>query len=211
MGSNARPYGILFLDKGFEAESNIYIAHGLSAYLNASVGRATYVGNLGVTCAPTNCTGAPITVTAPSGLWVANTPSDVETEGVTYQRKAWDLGLFNKRVGTFYVDNGAYHNQATINPFSVTNAFFNYTLRTGGRFDQTKLRLSFNNLFNEHSITGDTITGSPLTQSIVANGTTYTDPFTTTGQTPIAGGDNISVLPGRSVMLSVTFGLSPKR
>ena len=199
------------ITKGFEAESNIYIGHGLSAYLNASVGRATYVGTLGVNCAPTGCTGAPITVTAPSGLWVANTPSDVETEAVTYQRKGWDVGLFNKRVGSFYEDNGQYHNQATINPFSLTNVFFNYTLRTGGRFDQTKLRLTLNNIFNEHSITGDTITGTALTQSISANGTTYTDPFTTSGPTPIAGGDNISVLPARSIMLSVTFGLSPKR
>ena len=199
------------ITKGFEAESNIYIGHGLSAYLNASVGRATYVGTLGVTCAPTGCTGAPITVTAPSGLWVANTPSDVETEAVTYQRKGWDVALFNKRVGSFYQDNGQYHNQATINPFSLTNVFFNYTLRTGGRFDQTKLRLTLNNIFNEHSITGDSITGPALTQSISANGTTYINPFTTTGPTPIAGGDNISVLPARSIMLSVTFGLSPKR
>ena len=199
------------ITKGFEAESNIYIGKGLSAYLNASVGRATYVGNLSVNCAPTNCTGAPITVTAPSDLWVANTPSDVETEGVTYQRKGWDLALFNKRVGTFYEDNGAYHNQATINPFSMTNAFLNYTLRTGGRFDQTKFRLSFNNLFNQSSITSDTITGTTLTQTIMANGTTYTDPFNTSGPTPIAGADNIGVLAGRSIMLSVSFGLSPKR
>ncbi len=199
------------ITKGFEAESNIYIARGLSAYLNASVGRADYVGNLSVNCAPAGCTAPPIIVKAPSGLWIANTPSDVETEGVTYQHKGWDLALFNKRVGTLYQDNGAYHNQAAIDPFTVTNAFLNYTVHNGGHFDQTKIRLSFNNLFNEHSITGDTITGTALTQSISANGTTYTDPFNTTGPTPIAGGDNISVLPARSVMLSVTFGLSPKR
>jgi iron complex outermembrane receptor protein len=199
------------ITKGFEAESNIYIAHGISAYLNASVGRATYVGNLSVNCAPTKCTGAPITVSAPSGLWVANTPSDVETEGVTYQRKGWDLALFNKRVGTFYQDNGQYHNQAAIDPFTQTDAYLNYTLRTGGRFDQTKFRLSFTNIFDQHSITGNSITGTALTQSISANGTTYTDPFNTSGPTPIAGGDNISVLPGRSIMLAVTFGLSPKR
>ncbi|MCU1250198.1 MAG: TonB-dependent receptor plug [Edaphobacter sp.] len=199
------------ITKGFEAETNIYIAHGISAYLNASVGRASYVGNLSVNCAPANCTGAPITVTAPSGLWVANTPSDTEAEGVTYQRKGWDVGVFNKRIGTFYADNGAYHNQATINPFNQTNAYFNYTIRTSGRFDQTKLRLSFNNLFDQHNITGDSITGTALTQSIKANGTSYTDPFTTAGPTPIGGGDNISVLPGRSIMLAVTFGLSPKR
>jgi iron complex outermembrane receptor protein len=199
------------ITKGFEAESNVYVGHGLSAYLNASVGRATYVGSLSVDCAPSKCSAAPINVNAPSGLWVANTPSDVETEGVTYQRKGWDFGLFNKRVGTLYEDNGQYHNQATIEPFSLTNAFFNYTLRNGGRFDQTKFRLSFNNIFDQHNITGDSITGTALTQSIAANGTTYTDPFNTTGPTPIAGGDNISVLPGRSIMLSVTFGLSPKR
>ncbi len=199
------------ITKGFEAESNIYIGRGLSAYLNASVGRSDYVGSLSVNCAPSGCAAPPITVAAPSGLWVANTPSDVETEGVTYQRKGWDVALFNKRVGTLYEDNGAYHNQAAINPFTLTNAFLNYTVHNGGHFDQTKIRLSFNNLFDEHNITGDSITGTALTQSISANGTTYTDPFNTSGPTPIAGGDNISVLPGRSVMLSVTFGLSPKR
>jgi iron complex outermembrane recepter protein len=198
------------ITKGFEAESNICIGHGLSAYLNASVGRATYVGNLNVSCSGTApaCTSSTpqINVVAPAGLWVANTPTDVETEGVTYQHKSLDLGMFNKRVGTLYQDNGAYHNQATINPFSVTNAFLNYTLRTGGRFDQTKFRLSFNNLLDEHSITSDKITGTALTQSIASNGTTYTDPFNTAGQTPIAGGDNIGILPGRSIMLSVTLG-----
>jgi len=199
------------ITKGFEAESNIYIRRGLSAYLNASVGRSDYVGSLSVTCAPSGCTAPPITVKAPSGLWVANTPSEVETEGVTYQHKGWDLALFNKRVGTLYQDNGAYHNQAAINPFTLTNAFLNYTVHNGSHFDQTKIRLSFNNLFDEHNITGDSITGTALTQSINANGTTYTDPFNTSGPTPIAGGDNISVLPGRSVMLSVTFGLSQQR
>ena len=203
------------ITKGFEAESNIYIGHGVSAYLNASVGRATYTGNLNVSCsgAAPVCTSATpqINVVAPPGLWVANTPSDTEAEGVTYQRKGWDVGMFNKRIGTFYADNGAYHNQATIDPFNQTNAYLNYTIRTSGRFDQTKLRLSFNNLFGQHNITGDSITGAALTQSIKANGTGYIDPFTTAGPTPIAGGDNISVLPGRSIMLAITFGLSPKR
>ncbi|QHN05266.1 TonB-dependent receptor [Granulicella sp. WH15] len=198
------------ITKGFEAESNVYIAHGLSVYLNASVGRATYVGVLPVACAPSKCTAAPITVQAPSGLWVQNTPSDVETIGVTYQHKSWDMGLFNKRVGTFYYDNGAYHNQATIDPFTLTNLFFNYTIRNNSRFDQTKIRLSFNNIFDQHNITSDNIVGSALTQTIAANGTTYTDPFNTKGQTPINGGDNLGVLPGRSVMVSVIFGFSIK-
>lgn len=213
LGSDGEPISFLqpsSITKGFEAESNLYLGYGFSAYVNATVGRATYLGTLSVTCAPSKCTGAPITVAAPSGLWVQNTPSDTEAEGVTYQKKAWDVALFNKRVGTMYQDNGAYHNQATIDPFSVTNAFINYTIRTGGRFDQTKIRLSVNNLLDEHSITSDKIVGKALTQTISANGTTYTDPFNTMGPTPINGGDNVGILPGRSIMLSVTFGFSPK-
>jgi iron complex outermembrane recepter protein len=197
------------ISQGFEAESNINFGHGLGAYLNATVGRATYTGLLNV--AGTLATAPQLAVAAPSGLWVANTPSDTEAEGVTYQRKGWDLALFNKRVGTMYQDNGAYHNQARIDPFSVTNAFLNYTIRGGSRFNQTKLRLSFNNLMNQHSVTSDSITGGALTQTIAANGTTYVDPFRTTAPTPVAGADQIGVLPGRSIMLSVTFGLSPRR
>ncbi|HEY9138361.1 MAG TPA: TonB-dependent receptor, partial [Terriglobus sp.] len=202
------------ITKGFEAESNIYIVHGLSVYLNATVGRATYVGNLAVSCASgPGCTSSTpqLNLSAPSGLWVANTPSDTETEAVTWQHKSFDFGIFNKRVGTLYQDNGAYHNQATINPFSLSNLFFNYTVRNGGRFDQTKIRLSFNNLFDQHNMTSDNITGNANTLNLSANGTTYVDPFNTAGQTPVSGGDNIGVLPGRSVMLSITFGLSPKR
>lgn len=203
------------ITKGFEAESNIYVIHGVSVYLNASVGRATYVGNLSVSCTSgtTGCssTTPQLTLAAPSGLWVANTPSDTETEAVTWQHKGFDVGMFNKRVGTLYQDNGAYHKQATINPFTVSNLFFNYTVRSGGRLDQTKIRLSFNNLFDSHNITADKIAGSAVTQNLTANGTTYVDPFNTNGQTPINGGDNISALPGRSVMLSVTFGFAPKR
>jgi len=203
------------ITQGIEVESNVYLGHGLSAYLNASKGSALYTGTLNLTCVSgaTGCsaTTPQIAEAAPSGLWVQQTPTDTEAEGVTYQQKSWDFGFLNKRVGAFTIDNGAYHNQATIHPFDVSNAFFNYTLRSGGHFDQTKLRLSFNNLFNQSSVTGDTITGTAATQTIPANGTTYTDAFNTTGQTPINGGDNISILPGRSIMLSVTFGLSPKR
>jgi iron complex outermembrane receptor protein len=204
------------ITKGFEAESNLYIAHGLSAYLNASIGRAYYNGNIYQACTSgtTGCTAttAPLTETAPSGLWVSQTPTDIETEGVTYQRKAWDLGLFNKRVGTQRIDNGAYHNQSTIDPFNLTNMYFNYTIRSGSRFDQTKIRLSFNNLFDEHNLTGNSLAGSLVpAPTIAANGTTYADAFNTVGPTAPVGGDNVSLLAGRSVVLSVTFGLSPKR
>jgi len=204
------------ITKGFEAESNVYITHGLSAYLNASVGRAYYTGNVYQSCVSgaTGCTtSSPVlTQTAPSGLWVSQTPTDVETIGVTYQRKAWDMGVFEKRVGTQRLDNGAYHNQSTIDPFNLANLYLNYTVRSGSRFDQTKIRLSFNNIFDSHNLTGNSLAGSVAAAPVLsASGTTYADAFNTAGPTAANGGDNVSLLAGRSVMLSVTFGLSPKR
>ncbi len=199
--------------QGVEGESNIYLAAGLSLYLNASYNKAVYVGAQSATCtgSKTVCASAPtLTIAAPSDQYVQQTPSDVETEGLTYQRGSWDLGMFNKRVGTFYFDNGSYHNQATVTPFQLTNAFLNYTIRSGGRFDQTKIRLSFNNLFNNHNIVSDNIKGSIVPVSISANGTTYQDPWLTNGPTPINGGDNIGVLPARSISLTVTFGYNPR-
>ena len=218
-GSNAEDEPVYYLappsiTKGFEAESNIYAWRGISFYLNATVGKAFYVGNLPTACVA-NATGCTATTpelneAAPSYLRVQQTPSNTETEAITYQHKDWDLGLFNKRIGTFYLDNGAYHNQATINPFSLTNAFINYTLRHGGRFDDSKIRLSVNNLFNSHSITGDTIAGSVVSAPVIAaNGTTYADSFNTLGPTSINGQDSISILPGTSVMVTLVIAFSP--
>jgi iron complex outermembrane recepter protein len=197
--------------EGVEGQSNLSFGHGFGAYLNATYGKAYYRGEAAATPA---ITGAPtLEVAVPNGQNVQMTPSDTETEALTYQHKAFDFGLFNKRVGTFFIDNGSYHNQATINPFSLTNLFFNYTIRSGGRFDQTKLRLSFNNLFNEHTIDGDTIAGTAPTTNLsqTVNGTTYTyvSPFISGAQTPINGADNLTVLPGRSIMVSVIFGFGP--
>jgi iron complex outermembrane receptor protein len=195
---------------GFEGESNIYLAAGLSVYLNASYDKATYSGTLSESCVSgTGCTASTpqYTFTAPSGLYVAQAPKDIETEGITYQHKAWDVGLFNKRVGTEYEDDGAYHNQYTVTPFTLTNANINYTIRTG-RFANTKFALSLNNLFNEHTITSVALAGTPTpAQPVSANGATYTNPFV--AQTPINGQDAVSILPADSIMLSVTFGFSP--
>jgi iron complex outermembrane receptor protein len=204
------------ITKGVEGEANLYAGHGLSGYVNATYGRATYTGNVYASCVSgaTGCTSTSpvLTETAPSGLWVAGTPSDTEAEGITYQHSAIDFGFFNKRVGQQYVDNGNYHNQVTLNPYSVTNAFINYTVRSGSHFDQTKFKLSFNNLFNQSNVTGISPTGSVVNAApISANGTTYADNFNTIGQTPVAGADSVSILPGRSIVLSIQFGWSPKR
>jgi iron complex outermembrane receptor protein len=201
------------ITQGFEAESNVYFGHGLSAFVNGSVGKANYVGTLYAPCVSgtTGCTSSTplLAQQAPSNQWVQQTPHDTEAFGATYQNKGFDLGLMNKRVGTFYIDNGQYHNQATVDPFNTTNMFLNYTIRSGGRFDQTKIRLSFNNLFNEHSITGVSPALSATPQPLAANGISYTDQFNAT--TAMNGGDNMTILPARSITLSVQFGLSPKR
>ena len=203
------------ISKGFEAESNIYIAHGLSLYVNATVGNAYYHGTQAVSCtaASTGCTAtSPQYIeTVPSGLWVAGTPGDTEAEGLTYQNKGFDFGVFNKRVGSLHQDSGAFHNQGIINPFTVTNTYLNYTIRSGSHFDQTKIRLSFNNLLDMHNQTSLGLKGKANTQTLSSNGLTYTDAFTTKGMTGLIGTDQLSVMPGRSIVLSVTFGLSPKR
>ena len=201
--------------QGLEGEANLYFLRGFSLYLNASYNRATYTGSQAVSCTSgtAGCTASTpqLTVNTPSGLWVAQTPSDVETEGLTYQRNNWDAGLFNKRVGTEYQDNGAYHNQFTVAPFSITNLYANYTIHNGGRLNGTKLRLSFNNLFNQSNITGVTLANGAVTQSLTSGGATYTDPFITPSQTAINGQDNVSILAARSIMLTVTLGTTTKR
>jgi iron complex outermembrane receptor protein len=201
------------VSQGIEGQSNINFTHGIGAYLNASFNSNFYTGKLGVSCNTSDkactLTTPQVVVTAPGGLHIAQTPTDIETEGVTYQHRGWDAAIFGHRVGKQYLDNGQYHNTSTIDPFNTVNAFINYTIRTGGRLDQSKLRLSFNNLFDSHSITNvsysTSVTGNPLPP---ANGTTYTDPFTFQGSQAISGADNVSIQSGRSIMLSLTVGFS---
>jgi iron complex outermembrane receptor protein len=189
--------------RGVEFEGNFVLVSGLNLYLNGTAANAYYSGNINA-----NTAAAPYYVDAPSGLWVAQTPSDTEMQGLTYQSKSFDLGIFNKRVGEQRVDNGQYHNQAVIPSFSGVNTFANYTIRNGGFFDQTKIQLGANNLLNSHNLTSLTLTGKAPTQTIA--GTSFTDPFSTTGSTAPAAADNLGFLSGRSFSVSVTFGIAPR-
>ena len=95
--------------------------------------------------------------------WVASAPSDTESLGLTYQQKYLDFGIFNKRVGSMWNDGGKGYRHGTssaspepvcpIDSFNLTNLFFNVTMRKGSFFDQSKLRLSFNNLFDHAATT----------------------------------------------------------
>jgi len=153
--------------KGVEAESNILIGYGFSVYLNGTIGRARY---------------------AQTGLYVANSPQNTETVGLTYRVKNWDLGFFSKRIGPMYNDNGAVNQAVAIDPFNVTNLFLNYTVRGDSYLRGTKFRLGINNLLDKHSIVGVT--------PALAN-------------SALSPNDILTLMPGRSVSLTVTFGYTP--
>lgn len=173
---------------GGEMETNVSLTSALSVYANGSVGRAQYTGS-GV----------------PSGLWVANTPSYTQGTGVTYQQRNLDFGIFQKLIGPMWSDNKSYHSQIQNDSFNTANLFLNYTVRNNTRFDQSQIGLSFNNLFNSENIIGVSPANAAVPE--VINGVKSTYLATTTP----AGGDLLTLTPGRSIMLSITFGLQPGR
>jgi iron complex outermembrane recepter protein len=179
--------------KGVEVESNIILGHGFSLYLNGTMGSAKYQ------------TGANY---PNGGLWVAQTPKNVESLSFLWRHKNWDVGLTDKRVGTMYNDNGSLTyliggikipypvDQAiTINPFNLLNVYVNYTVKNASWMRGSKIGLAINNLTDDHSIVG-------ITPAIAA---TATAPFVPNS------GDLMNLLPGRSVMVTFTAGWSPKR
>ena len=126
----------------------------------------------------------------------ASTPDNTQGLGLTYQQKYLDFGIFNKRVGSMWNDGGkgntVINQYVPISAFNVTNMFFNVTMRRGSFFDQSKLRLSFNNLFDTRATTS-------LTPAL--SGPTYV----------ANSGDTLGLLAGRSVTVSFVIGLSPHR
>jgi len=160
--------------KGVEAEANVVIGYGFSLYVNGTMGSAKYQEG------PNYANG---------GLWIASTPKNTEAIGLTYQVKNWDLGMFNKRVGPMYNDNGAINQAVAIDPFNVTNLFINYTFKGESSLRGTKIRFGINNLFDQHNIVG------------VA-------PASTKSNAP-APGDILTLLPARSISLTMTFGYAP--
>jgi iron complex outermembrane recepter protein len=207
------------ISEGAEFESTIVLTRGLNLYLNATAGNAFYSGKLNANTSST-AVSSPVWETAPGGLWVAQTPSDTEMQGLTYDKTGFDLGVFNHRVGEERVDNGAYHNQGVISPFTAVNAYVNYTIRNHSFFDQTKIRLDGTNLLDSHGIQSNTLAGS-INYIYLTSGATGCSPktataanpcdaFLTSGPTPINGLDTPSLMAGRSFTVSVTLGVAPK-
>jgi iron complex outermembrane recepter protein len=179
--------------KGIEAESNVVLGHGFSVYGNISFNSAKYAGG------PNYPNG---------GEWVANSPKNIEAISVLWQHQSWDVGVIEKRVGEYYNDNGSFayvingikvpypiDQAVTINPFDLTNVFVNYTIKSASRFRGTKVMFAVNNLANHHNVVGVT----PFTAG------TPTAPFV---QNPL---DQLNLLPGRSLTISITGGWAPRR
>lgn len=158
------------LMKGFEAESSLVLWRGFNLYLNGTLLSGKYQA---------------------SNLWVANAPHDTETVGLTYMRKNWDIGFFNKRIGTMWNDNGSANQAIQIDPFNITNVFFNYTLKGESHFRGTKIRFGVTNLLDQHNIIAVSAASSKSNLP--------------------APGDILTLMAGRSVTLGVTFGYAPKR
>lgn len=129
------------------------------------------------------------------GRWVANTPRNVQGLSGLYQHRNMDFGITLKRVGQYYQDNGAQIEAITINPYELVNVFMNYTIKNPSHFRGTKIQLSINNLANSHALVGI---------SAGAAGTVAV-PYV---QSPL---DQLNLLPGRSISLTITGGYAPRR
>ncbi len=191
------------ITQGVEFEATAVLAHGLNLYLNSTADNAYYSGSLNA-----GTQAAPFLEKAPGGLWVASTPTDTEQQGLTYQSHGLDLGIFNHRVGEERVDNGQYHNQAILAPFSTVNTYVNYTVCNHSIFDGTKIRLDATDLLDSHNIQSLSLAGAA--QTLTIPGTTLTDQFNTGGPTSINGSDTPGIMAGRSFAVSVTFGFAPR-
>lgn len=179
--------------KGIEAEGNVLLGWGFSVYANGTMGSAKYQ------------TGANY---PNGGLWVADTPKDVETVSLLWRSRNWDIGLVDKRVGRLYNDNASLMylingiqipypvDQAIkIDPFNLVNVFVNYTVKRGSWLRGSKIGLAVTNLADSHNIVGVTPFTAP----------TASVPYV---QNP---GDQLNLVPGRSVMVTITAGYAPRR
>ena len=94
-----------------------------------------------------------------------------------------------------YNDNGSVNEAVHIQPFLLTNLNLNYTIKNSSWLRGSKLGLSINNLFDNHNIVG-VAPATPATASV---------------SFAPAGGDLSTLLPGRSVMATLTIGYAPRR
>ena len=207
------------ISKGFEGQTNLYMGHGLSAYLNATWEKANYTGfhDHLPDRQPTSINANPYNLATPPASGSSRPhPTPMLKASPTSTTAGMSASSTSTSASSTRTSAATTTKSPSI-PFDITNTYLNYTIRSGSRFDQTKIRLSVNNLFNLHDATGITsagsVTGTTFTGiSTAGNSKSYTNPFVATvAQAPLSGADTISIFAGRSIVLSVTFGLSPRR
>jgi iron complex outermembrane receptor protein len=138
------------------------------------------------------------------------TPHDTESMGMTYREKGLDFGIFGKRIGSRWNDIGNDHQTVPLDPFWMSNAFVNYSIHGNTIFAGSKVKLSINNIFDDHSI---------VSISAANDGSTLASPYSTNGSTVTQNlqlytpswNDSIQMQAGRSFMISFQLGLSPKK
>jgi iron complex outermembrane receptor protein len=173
---------------GFEVEGNVYASHGLSFNFTGTAGRAQYEAS----AAQTLPTGAVVAATPVQAVALA--AKYTVSAGVTYIDKMWEAGFFNKQIGPRLVDNGAVHQATELDSFWTNNLFLNFNLPNANRFNGSKIKLSFNNLFDFHDVVG-------LAPGVAA---TASNPYV------VSGSDQLQLLPGRSVSITFQMGFAPK-
>ena len=97
------------ITQGVEAESTILVGGGLAVYLNGDEGHGE--------------------VHRHRPLGAERAEATPRRSALTYNLGSWNVGFFSKRVGQMYNDNGSIHQAIPIDPFNITNLFFNYTLQ----------------------------------------------------------------------------------
>jgi len=188
---------------GFEAEGNLAVTRTLSFNANGTFGVAKYEA-AGAQAATSTAPATPATPVA----WVASTPHDTESLGMTYRERGLDFGIFGKRIGSMWNDIGNDHQTVPIDPFWMSNLFVNYSIRGNSMFGGSKIKLSINNIFDSH----DTVNIGAAN-----DGTSLTTPYPTTPGPEVSGdlqpytpswNDTLEKQAGRAVMITFQMALS---
>jgi iron complex outermembrane receptor protein len=91
-----------------------------------------------------------------------------------------------------YNDSGKFNQAVPIDPFNITNVFFNYTVKGNTWLRGTKFKFGVTNLFDQHNV----IAVNPAKPAAVFT----PDPA-----------DTLSLMAGRSFSVTATFGYTPRR
>jgi iron complex outermembrane receptor protein len=124
--------------------------------------------------------------------------------GMTYRAKGLDFGTFGKRIGSRWADIKTYHQTIPEDPFWMNNLFVNYNFGAHSIFDGSKLKLSINNLFDDHSI----VAIGAANDATLYNGVTGTKVTHNQQLYSPSWNDSIEKQAGRSIMVTFQIGLT---